>query len=111
MYLSNVFIASLLASALQVDAARSSFHSSHARRSLATKRSQLSELLKHRDPGLFCEYISSLIAAPFVSSLSFLAFLSPLVSRSLSPPVALCLIRGDILSIFTVPSTRYRSDR
>lgn len=51
MIFSNVLLASLLASALQADATRSSFHSSHARRSLAIKRDQVSDLLKARGLG------------------------------------------------------------
>ena len=82
MIFSNVLLASLLACALQADATRSSFHSSHARRSLAIKRDLVADLLRERGLGDVlgeCSVIASLFA------LVCLAFVLPSCPNALSP--------------------------
>ena len=119
MIFSNVLLASLLACALQADATRSSFHSSHARRSLAIKRDLVADLLRERGLGDVlgeCSVIASLFAlvCPAFVLPSSLNALSPLPSVSprwpaILPPRRRYSVRQVFPAPFSVVQTPRRA--
>ncbi len=112
MIFSNVLLASLLASALQTDAAHSSFQSSHARRSLAIKRDMVTDLLRARDLGDLLGECSIILLrcfrAPFVACLLVLCLATPALARSHSSNTVDGLVVLELIKVHRGPVCLWR---